>query len=693
MTVTYGFYDSIGGDRRYNAADMSKIFDGLITEGVYMHVADKLMVSPGSGLSVNVGAGRAWFMHTWTLNSEFYNLPISTPNILYPRTDLVVLEVNREDGVRANSFKVLTGIPGASPNPPDPVWTTNVHQYRLAEVYVPVGLTQITAGEITNKVGFEETPFVTSVLEGMDIDALINQWGDQWATWRTEQEADFMDWFNNLVAVLTPEVAANLLLKIDNLNATVDSGWSYMADLGEAYVEDATLSIRETLMFITGDHTIDLSPGTKMAITQSPVTTVAWNFNSVKTPTIGSSGIVVTDIGTPTLTPGKFQNALTLNGTDQGLAITGTTEFPNSVGKLNAVDSFVLGCWIKCGPQSTDSIIFENRDFDNDFGYRVGVSQLTGKIYALIGGGPYFPPSAITRSVSGTRVVTNNEYHYVVVVYFRNHLQIYVDGILDGEGWTPLIEYNVVNFRCRIGCGVNAFGEHVNFFSGQIDDLFIIVEDTISDTTIKQKYLSNTAQPSIMTTSRNCVVLSSDYDSFNNITALFVFSDASSRLTYSTILAIKYSKTKAPNDFDLRSFLWSLRCESNLTVSKTSPVNSTWYTSTVNLSIPKGLWNIDTGFCLTASKGTAGTTLGMYAQLLLDTLELRGMYSGFYNTGLVSTTATEMNSIQRMSTNIRTKTGPSVLALAYMAPNTSISTIAFKGTTAVTYIYATCGYI
>ena len=34
MSVSSGFFNSLNGDRKYNAAQMSAIFDGLIIDGV-----------------------------------------------------------------------------------------------------------------------------------------------------------------------------------------------------------------------------------------------------------------------------------------------------------------------------------------------------------------------------------------------------------------------------------------------------------------------------------------------------------------------------------------------------------------------------------------------------------------------------------------------------------------------------------
>ena len=47
--VTYGFFNSVDGDRRYTADQMSNYFKGLISDGVYEGLGSALVVTAGDG--------------------------------------------------------------------------------------------------------------------------------------------------------------------------------------------------------------------------------------------------------------------------------------------------------------------------------------------------------------------------------------------------------------------------------------------------------------------------------------------------------------------------------------------------------------------------------------------------------------------------------------------------------------------
>ena len=190
MALTYGFYNSQNGDRRYNAVQMSSIFDGIIRDGVLQHVGTAMMVKANTGMLVNVGIGRAWFNHTWTLNDALLPLTVPVSEVILNRIDAVVLDVDSRDGVRANSIKIVKGTPASNPARPSMVKTNDRWQYPLAYIRVNSGVSTINQADITNCVGTSETPFVTAPLEKMSIDALVAQWGNQWKVFYEKETKD-----------------------------------------------------------------------------------------------------------------------------------------------------------------------------------------------------------------------------------------------------------------------------------------------------------------------------------------------------------------------------------------------------------------------------------------------------------------------------------------------------------------------
>lgn len=228
MSFTYGFYNSKDGDRRYNASQISQIFDGVILDGVFMSIGDKFKVSAGTGMSVTVGTGRAWFDHTWSNNDSDMIVPITQSDVLLPRITAIVLETNQNEEARANSIKTIDGTPALVPVKPSLTKNDYVNQYPLAYITVPANATSISASNIENAVGTSDCPFVTGILEGMNIDNLVAQWNAQWTEWHTKQTEDyeawmgsskneFTTWFNEIKGQLSEDAAGNLQNQINNI--------------------------------------------------------------------------------------------------------------------------------------------------------------------------------------------------------------------------------------------------------------------------------------------------------------------------------------------------------------------------------------------------------------------------------------------------------------------------------------------
>ena len=255
MSVSSGFFNSLNGDRKYNAAQMSAIFDGLIIDGVFASIGTAFAVRAAGGLTVNVGVGKAWFDHTWTVNDSI--LPMTAPEaeVLLDRIDAVVLEVNGMESVRENTIKFVKGNPSSAPSRPTLTNEGNVHQYPLCYIYRKYGTAVINQADITPMVGTESTPFVTGILQTVSLDELLGKWQDEldrftdarsqevddWIAqeesdfttwfdkmkadlqqeqnvldqWIASEQADFLAWYNQMKDQLSGDVAGNLQLEID----------------------------------------------------------------------------------------------------------------------------------------------------------------------------------------------------------------------------------------------------------------------------------------------------------------------------------------------------------------------------------------------------------------------------------------------------------------------------------------------
>lgn len=235
MAVTSGFFNSVNHDRLYNAEQISSMFDGIILDGIYQGLGDAFIVKPYSDLNctVTVGTGRAWFDHTWTLNSTELALTLDDPNVLYDRIDAIVIDVDRRQDVRANSIKVVKGtVSEAGATKPTLIEEELHNQYPLAYVTVKAGsAAPIQAQYIENVIGQTKTPLVAGVLEHMDITMFVQQ-----------MEDEFNVWFEGLKDVVSGDSITNLQQQINKINEYIELQKPVSID-GEAYLKSKDIKI------------------------------------------------------------------------------------------------------------------------------------------------------------------------------------------------------------------------------------------------------------------------------------------------------------------------------------------------------------------------------------------------------------------------------------------------------------------
>jgi hypothetical protein len=314
MTVTYGFYDSLSGDRKYNALQLSQLFKGIITDGIFSTIGGQFAVTPNTAMNINVASGRGWFDNRWIDNDATLVLTVLASEPVLPRIDTVVIEINSDIAVRANSIKIIKGTPASSPVAPTLANTATLKQYPLANIAVAAGVTSINAGNITNRIGVAGgTPFITAPISNISADDFFGRF-----------ESNFNDWFANLQNQLDANQASNLQNQIDTLDTRLDFGWTPVSDTwtyngpdkvnvpsdatlkyakgwgvrfkqGGAYKYMYIIALSETLLTLSGgsDYSVENAPITDIYYSINPNSAFGFpgGFNytpTVSGPTVGN---------------------------------------------------------------------------------------------------------------------------------------------------------------------------------------------------------------------------------------------------------------------------------------------------------------------------------------------------------------------------------------------------------------------
>lgn len=150
MALESGFFNSVNNDRLYNARDISRYFENILSSGVFKRIANCCKVSPASGMVLSVAPGAGLIDSQWFRSTTAETVEIPAANAVLPRIDNVVARLDLSDEVRAISLHVVSGSPAEPPSAPDPIRTTSMYDLVLAHVYVPAGASRITADNVTD---------------------------------------------------------------------------------------------------------------------------------------------------------------------------------------------------------------------------------------------------------------------------------------------------------------------------------------------------------------------------------------------------------------------------------------------------------------------------------------------------------------------------------------------------------------
>lgn len=247
MAITYGFFNSLNGDRVYNADQMSTYFKGLIGQGVFEDVGGALRVLANSGMTVQVQTGRAIVGPNlkWLENDAPYNVSINASHVTLNRYTAVVVQCDVTN--RTISIITVDGTPATNPTKPAMTNTTTIQQICLAYVYVKAGATAITQANITDtRANSSVCGWITGLIDQVDTSTLFAQWQTayeefyaQMEAWEIQQKNAFDAWFETLTDELQIGAYVKAFSKTETITSTSPPGQSLPLDMAN-YTYDNT---------------------------------------------------------------------------------------------------------------------------------------------------------------------------------------------------------------------------------------------------------------------------------------------------------------------------------------------------------------------------------------------------------------------------------------------------------------------
>lgn len=409
---------------------------------------------------------------------------------------------------------------------------------------------------------------------------------------------------------------------------------------------------------ITSDVTSKYSPGMRYKYQQDQALTAYWTFNTNSNSDVGSFN------GTDTAmsyTAGKFGNAATFNGTTSKIVIADNAA-------LKPTGEFTIGCWFKTGVAGTAKTVFQSYSQNtNRAGFICNIDASSNTLNVLVGKNTGTVAGTDYTLFTGTTVVTDNAWHYAVISFRNNYLQYYIDGKLESSGYCLTPAYAATNYF-RVGCRNNAASD-IEFFNGQIDDLFLINGYALDEATIKAKYAAATAQGTGAITVQKYGLITAVGAYAGGVTPITIWGGTDYSLANATISNPYYATVKSPFGFNTAKKKW----QSLLTInaSTTNPTVAV-ANNLASVAIPIGEWEIilNGGLYIgVASAALKGAYVGLStsSSAFTDTVELY-----FFGRAYAATSATLGFSTQKQL-GLTTKTTYYLLSMADDASITTLS--------------------
>lgn len=265
MSIKSGFFNSINGDRRYDARWFAQYFATFIGNGVFPNPSTGLQVMADTQMRTIVKPGKGWINGYYVVNDDNYLIQHEIADGVGQRIDRIVMRLDYVERV----IKILVKKGSYTDfKAPDLQRDLEAYELALADVLIGKGSTQIIQGSITDlRLNNDVCGIVHSLVDQVDTTTIFNQyksWLDsqmalydttladwiaikkdnfeqwdaaqkasfeQWtaqekelfAEWQDIQKNDFIAWFDSIKQILDEDAVGNILNELNSLEIRMNA--------------------------------------------------------------------------------------------------------------------------------------------------------------------------------------------------------------------------------------------------------------------------------------------------------------------------------------------------------------------------------------------------------------------------------------------------------------------------------------
>jgi hypothetical protein len=143
----FGFFNSVNGDRKYLASDISDAFNIAIGTGL-ASIEDSFKIVPYEKMTVKMKSGGAMIKGCYISDDEEEIIQLDTAHAELNRIDRIVLRYDKFE--RNIKTVVMKGTPALNPTPPSALRTENQFDLVLADIRINKAVTDIKEENIND---------------------------------------------------------------------------------------------------------------------------------------------------------------------------------------------------------------------------------------------------------------------------------------------------------------------------------------------------------------------------------------------------------------------------------------------------------------------------------------------------------------------------------------------------------------